>query len=98
MPVLTDFSEIKAEVRVPFDEIVEPAFEDAREASDPVGAKHCESIGKKAVYVSGRKEGDYAGSVVTGNAESGVTSVAIYKYEYVFLYRCEAGHLPDESY
>ena len=96
MPVLTDFSEIKAEVRVPFDGI---ALEDAREASDPVGTEHCESIGKRAVYVSGRKEGDYAGSVATSNAESGVTSVvAIYKYEYVFLYRCEAGHLPGESY
>lgn len=80
MPVLTDFTEIKAEVRVPYDEFSGPPYEESREAADPVGAEHCESLGKKAVFVSGRTE-------ITGANTSGNISVGFGAH--VFLYRCE---------
>ena len=92
MPVLTDFSEIKAEVRVPYDAIAGPSFEDARQSAGPVASEHCGSMGKVPVYVSGRGESEYAGSVVSDGTSygGGVTSTNIYRNEYVFLFRCEA--------
>ena len=85
MPVLTDFSEIKAEVRVPYDAWFGPSLEESQPAADPVGAEHCASLGKEAVFVSARSE-----------ATSYVVSGAI-EYEdqgvHIFLYRCE----DDES-
>lgn len=83
MPVLVDFSEIKAEVRVPFDSLAGPSFEEARDSADPVAAQHCHSLGKRTVYVSGRDESEYAGTIGTE------TPINIYETEYVFLYRCE---------
>ena len=82
MPVLTDFSEIKAEVRVPYDSWVGPSLEASRPAADPIGAEHCGSLGKTAVFVSARSEvTSYA------TASSGI------RYEvagvHIFLYRCE---------
>ena len=65
MPVLTDFTEIKAEVRVPYDEFGGPPYEESRIAADPVGSEHCESLGKKAVFVSGRTEITGANTSVT---------------------------------
>ncbi len=92
VPVLTDFSEIKAEVRVPYDAIAGPSFDDARQSASPVAAEHCRSLGKVSVYVSGRGESEYAGSVISDGSSygGGVTSTNIYTSEYVFLYRCEA--------
>ena len=97
MPVLTDFSEIKAEVRVPYDELVGPSFEDARLSAEPIAAEHCGSMGKESVYVSGRVESEYAGSIITDSSSSyggGVRSTNMYATEYVFLYRCEANSPP----
>ena len=88
MPVMVDFSEIKAEVRVPFDSLAGPSFERARESAEPVAAQHCRSMGKRTVYVSGRDESEYAGTV------GGETRINIYETEYVFLYRCE-GEAPS---
>ena len=95
-PVLTDFSEIKAEVRVRYDTLVGPSIEDARKAADPIADEHCQSLSKNAVYVSGREEAEYAGTIVSDTSNSypegwggGVSSTNIYMTEYVFLYRCE---------
>ncbi len=97
MPVLTDFSEIKAEVRVPYDAMVGPSFDDARQSANPVAGEHCGSMGKDAVYVSGRGESEYAGAIVTDGSSygGGVSSTNIYATEYVFLYRCESAGLTD---
>ena len=97
MPVLTDFSEIKAEVRVPYDAIAGPSFEDALRSASPVAAGHCRSMGKHTVFVSGREESEYAGSIVTDGSSygAGVSSTNIYATEYVFLYRCESAGLAD---
>ena len=100
MPVLTDFSEIKAEVRVAYDDIAGPSFEDALQSANPVAAEHCGSMGKSTVYVSGRAESEYAGSLVTDGGEygGGVRSTNIYATEYVFLYRCESTGVTDPGY
>ncbi|MCZ0945148.1 MAG: hypothetical protein OXJ53_19010 [Gammaproteobacteria bacterium] len=91
MPVLVDFSEIKAEVRVPFDSIAGPSFEEARDSAAPVAAEHCRSLGKRTVYVSGRDESEDAGTI------GEETKINIYETEYVFLYRCE-GVSPPHVY
>lgn len=70
------FSEIKAEVRVPYSDMGGPSLEKSRLAADPIGAEHCASLGKTAVFVSGRRE---VGTIATD----------VYTGEYVFLYRCE---------
>ena len=90
MPALTDFTEIKAEVKVPYDEFGGPPYEESRIAADPVGAEHCQSLGKKAVFVSGRTEITGANTSVTpvhGSATPIVTSIGYGAH--VFLYRCE---------
>ena len=99
MPVLTDFSEIKAEVRVPYDEIGGPSFDDARQSAHPVAAEHCGSMGKDTVYVSGRGESEYAGSIISDGSSygGGVRSTNLYATEYVFLYRCESIGLTGNS-
>lgn len=81
MPVLTDFTEIKAEVKVPYDEFSGPPYEESRVAADPIGAEHCESLGKRAVFVSGRTE-------ITGSNTS-TSGISIGYGAHVFLYRCE---------
>ena len=60
-PILTDFSEIKAEVRVQYDNLRWPSLKEARQLADPVAAEHCRSLGKTPVYVSGREEVDHLG-------------------------------------
>ena len=95
VPVLTDFSEIKAEVRVPYDSLAGPSIEDARKAADPLADEHCRSLGKNTVFVSGRAEAEYAGTIVSDTTSypegwgGGVSSTNVYMTEYVFLYRCE---------
>ena len=93
MPVLTDFTEIKAEVKVPYDEFSGPPYEESRIAADPIGAEHCESLGKKAVFVSGRTEitGANTSTSVTPvyGSDPIVTSISIGYGAHVFLYRCE---------
>ena len=81
MPVLTDFSEIKAEVRVPYDAWFGPSLEESQPAADPVGAEHCASLGKEAVFVSARSE-------ITSYAISGRIQYED-KGVHIFLYRCE---------
>ena len=90
MPVLTDFTDIKAEVRVPYDEFGGPPYEESRIAADPVGAEHCESLGKKAVFVSGRTEITGANTSVTPVQGSATPIVISIGYgAHVFLYRCQ---------
>ena len=83
MPALTDFTEIKAEVRVPYDDWG-PTLEKSRPAADPVGAEHCGSLGKRTVLVSARTvvtrvdKTEFLDGTI--DSESGV---------HIFLYRCE---------
>ena len=97
-PILTDFSEIKAEVRVPAD-LFGPSFDDALTSAEPISGDHCRSLGKDAIYVSGRKE------VTSHNTTTTCTEVDDERtrcnqseyanaWEYVFLFRCDGRPLP----
>ena len=89
MPVLTDFTEIKAEVKVPYSEFSGPPYEESRIAADPIGAEHCESLGKRAVFVSGRTEITGANTSITPVYGSDPIVISTGYGAQVFLYRCE---------
>lgn len=97
-PILTDFSEIKAEVRVPAD-LFGPSFDDALASAEPIGGEHCGSLGKDAVYVSGRKEVTSHNTTTTCTEVDDVGTRCNHSeyadaWEYVFLFRCEDRPLP----
>ena len=70
---------------MPFDSLAGLSFEEAPDSAAPVPGEHCGSLGKRAIYVSGRDESECAGTIREE------TKVNIYETEYVFLYRCEEG-------
>lgn len=77
-PGLWDFSEVKAEVRVPYS-LFGPGVDDSLESSRPVAQEHCERLGKTAALVSSwRKPVDeYSGEYVFIYRCEGATRVAV---------------------
>ena len=82
--VLSDFSEMKAEVAVPIwrNILLEAPYGEILESAGPVADKHCSSVGRKPVFVSMRGV-DLRGAVVVAGVGASNTGDAI------VLYRCE---------
>ena len=81
--VLSDFSEMKAEVAVPIwrNILFEVPYREILESAGPVANGHCSSVGRKPVFVSMRGV-DLRSAVV-------VAGVATNTGEAIVLYRCE---------
>lgn len=82
--VLSDFSEMKAEVAVPIwrNILFEAPYREILDSAGPVADEHCASVGRKPVFVSMRG-GDLRSAVVVGGV--GATNTG----EAIVLYRCE---------
>ena len=82
--VLSDFSEMKAEVAVPIwrNIVFEAPYREILESAGPVADEHCASVGRKPVFVSMRGV-DLRSAVVVGGV--GATNTG----EAIVLYRCE---------
>ena len=82
--VLSDFSEMKAEVAVPIwrNILLEAPYREILESAGPVADKHCSSVGRKPVFVSMRGV-DLRSTVVVAGVGASNTGEAI------VLYRCE---------
>ncbi|MCY3621274.1 MAG: hypothetical protein OXH68_06130 [Gammaproteobacteria bacterium] len=90
--VLSDFSEMKAEVSVPIlrNILFEAPYSKVLESSGPVAEKHCASVGRKPVFVSMRGV-DLRNSVVVVGVGATNTDDAI------VLYRCDKERDEEEE-
>ena len=92
--VLSDFSEMKAEVSVPIwrNPLFEPPYAKILESASPVAERHCASVGGKPVFVSMRgadmRSAVRSAVVVAGTSNTG---------EALVLYRCEKQRDDDEE-
>ena len=90
--VLSDFSEMKAEVSVPIwrNILFQASYGKILESANPVAEKHCASVGAKPVFVSMRGA-DLRGAVVVGGV--GATNAG----DAIVLYRCEKERDDEEE-
>ena len=91
--VLSDFSEMKAEVSVPIwrNILFEAPYGKVLESSGPVAERHCASVGRKPVFVSMRGVDVRSSVVVVGGIGTANTGDA------VVLYRCQKERDDDEE-
>ena len=89
--VLSDFSEMKAEVSVPIwrNILFQASYAKILESANPVAENHCASVGAKPVFVSMRGV-DLRGAVVV---PIGVTNTG----DAIVLYRCEKERDDEEE-
>ena len=90
--VLSDFSEVKAEVSVPIwrNPLFEAPYAKILESAGPVAERHCASVSGKPVFVSMRGADMRGAVLVTGVGTSNTGEALV-------LYRCEKQRDDDEE-